>query len=33
VKRSTRGTEAAESAIAAIARAVHDHWSPRASRR
>jgi len=29
VKRSTRGTGAAEEAIAAIARAVYDHWSPR----
>jgi beta-lactamase class A len=33
VKRSTRGPEAAEGAIAAIARAVYDHWSPRAARR
>jgi beta-lactamase class A len=33
VKRSTRGTEAAERAIAAISRAVYDHWSPRAARR
>lgn len=27
-KRSTRGTDAAERAIADIARAVYDHWSP-----
>ncbi|HEU4454087.1 MAG TPA: class A beta-lactamase [Longimicrobium sp.] len=33
VKRSTRGPEAAERAIAAIARAVYDHWSPRAASR
>ncbi len=32
VKRSTRGTGAAEADIAAVARAVYDHWSPRAAR-
>lgn len=33
VKRSTRGTAAAERAIAEIARAVYNHWSARETRR